>query len=273
MGETWVGGEGLYDEKKKSQLNSPLPLSGKGILMPHSLFISDLHLSSDQPRSMAEFLRFVTELASEAEALYILGDLFDSWAGDDDLHDPFHARIISALRKLAEHGTRVYLMHGNRDLLMGDALAQACHATLLDDPALLDLYGTPTLITHGDTLCTDDVEYQKFRAQVHHADFQKDFLAQPLAARKAYIEQLRQHSTAAKQNKDSAIMDVNNEAVAVLLREYHYPRLIHGHTHRPDRHEHAVDEHTCERWVLGDWDQQGSALRVDALGCNVILFS
>lgn len=241
--------------------------------MPHSLFISDLHLSRAQPRSMAEFLHFVAEFASKAEALYILGDLFEYWAGDDDLDDAFHAQVIAALAGLARHHTQVYLLRGNRDLLMGETLANACHAKLLDDPTLIDLYGAPTLLSHGDTLCTDDVDYLRYREQMHDADFQKDFLARPLETRKAFIEQLRQRSTAAKQNKDSAIMDVNDAAVAALLRAYHYPRLIHGHTHLPGRHEHAVDGHTCERWVLGDWDQHGSALRVDALGCNVILFS
>jgi len=240
--------------------------------MSFSLFISDLHLSADHPHSMAAFQRFIVTLAPQAEALYILGDLFEYWAGDDDLHDPFHARVISALHGLAAHGTDVYLMHGNRDLLMGDALAQACHARLLPDPTLLDLYGTPTLISHGDTLCTDDIEYQKFRTQVHDAAFQRDFLAQPLAARKAHIELLRRQSTSAKQRKDAAIMDVNDDAVAALLREYRYPRLIHGHTHRPDRHEHRVDGHSCERWVLSDWDRKASALRCDAQGCRELEF-
>ena len=240
--------------------------------MPHTLLISDLHLSADHPHSIAAFRRFTASLAPRAEALYILGDLFEYWAGDDDRHDPFHAQVIDALHGLAAHGTRIYLMHGNRDLLMGDALAQAAGATLLGDPTLLDLYGAPTLLSHGDKLCTDDIEYQKFRAQVHDAEFQKNFLAQPLTARKSYIEQLRRQSTSAKQNKDSAIMDVNDDAVAALLREHHYPRLIHGHTHRPKRHQHIVDGHLCERWVLSDWDQQASALRCDAQGCRAVSF-
>ena len=240
--------------------------------MPHTLFISDLHLSADQPHSMAAFQRFIATLAPQAEALYILGDLFEYWAGDDDLHDPFHDQVITALRNLARQGCPIYLMQGNRDLLMGQALAQACRATLLADPALIDLYGTPTLLSHGDTLCTDDAEYQRYRAQVHDADFQKQFLAQSLAERKNYIAQLRARSTAEKQSKDSAIMDVNDDAVAALLREHHYPRLIHGHTHRPARHEHNVDHHRCERWVLGDWHRQGSALRCDAKGCQTINF-
>jgi UDP-2,3-diacylglucosamine hydrolase len=240
--------------------------------MSHTLFISDLHLSVDHPRSMELFQRFIDTLAPQAEALYILGDLFEYWAGDDDLHDPFHARVISALHGLATQGTDVYLMHGNRDLLMGDALAQSCHARLLPDPTLLDMYGVPTLISHGDTLCTDDVEYQEFRARVHDAAFQKNFLAQPLAERKAYIELLRRQSTTAKQGKDTGIMDVNDDAVAALLREYGYPQLIHGHTHRPNRHEHSVDGHICERWVLSDWDQEAAALRCDAQGCSVLEF-
>jgi UDP-2,3-diacylglucosamine hydrolase len=238
--------------------------------MPHTLFISDLHLSADHPHSMAAFQRFMATLAPQTEALYILGDLFEYWAGDDDMHDPFHAVVIDALHDLAMHGIKIYLMHGNRDLLMGETFAKACHANLLSDPTLLDLYGTATLVSHGDKLCTDDVEYQQFRAQVHSLDFQRNFLAQPLAERKAYIELLRKQSTAAKQSKDAAIMDVNDAAVAALLREYHYPRLIHGHTHRPKRHEHSVDGNMCERWVLSDWDQKPSALRCDAQGCSVV---
>ncbi|MBI5438700.1 MAG: UDP-2,3-diacylglucosamine diphosphatase [Nitrosomonadales bacterium] len=239
--------------------------------MPHSLFISDLHLGADQPHSMAAFKRFIATLAPQepgrrAEALYILGDLFDYWAGDDDLDDPFHAQVTASLRSLETHGTKVYLLHGNRDLLMGEALADACQATLLNDPALIDLYGTPTLLSHGDLLCTGDTEYQRYRAEVDDANFQQQFLAKPLAERKAYIAQLRSRSTAEKQSKDSAIMDVNDAAVAALLREHGYPRLIHGHTHRQGRHEHCVDGHSCERWVLGDWNDKANALRCDSSG-------
>lgn len=241
--------------------------------MPHSLLISDLHLSDAQPGSTGEFLRFVEGHAGKADALYILGDLFEYWAGDDDIEDPCHAQVIAALASLSRHDTRVFLMRGNRDLLIGHAFAEACQATLLEDPALVDLYGTPTLLSHGDTLCTGDVDYQRYREQMHDAKFQKDFLAKPLAERKAFIERLRERSIEAKQYKDSAIMDVTDDAVTALLREYRYPRLIHGHTHRPGRHEHEVDGHTCERWVLGDWDRHGSALRVDANGCSMIRIS
>jgi len=238
--------------------------------MSYSLFISDLHLSADHAHSRKIFQHFINTLTPEVEALYILGDLFEYWAGDDDLDAPFHTEIINNLHGLSARGTNLYLMHGNRDLLMGEDLAQAASATLINDPVLLDLYGTPTLLSHGDTLCTDDIEYQKFRTMVHSKKFQEEFLAQPLVERKTYIEKLRRQSDAAKQNKASEIMDVNDEAVATLLRDYNYPRLIHGHTHRPNRHEHMVDNHLCERWVLSDWDQQPTALRCDATGCRTI---
>lgn len=228
---------------------------------PHSLFISDLHLSADHPHSKAAFDKFIATEADHAEALYVLGDLFEYWAGDDDLHDPFHQHVINSFRSLT--ATRVFLMHGNRDLLMGEALAHACNATLLSDPTLIDLYGTPTLISHGDALCTDDLEYQRFRELVHSIDFKIDFLAKSLSERKAYIEQLRRHSETEKKTKNMSIMDVNSEAVATLLREFHFPRLVHGHTHRTARHEHHLDGHLCERWVLSDWDSQISALRCD----------
>lgn len=239
--------------------------------MPHTLFISDLHLSADHAESMAAFRRFMREVAPHAESLYILGDLFEYWAGDDDSDDPFHAEVIALLRGLAADNTQIFILHGNRDLLMGAALATACHAQLIAEPTLIDLYGTRTLLSHGDTLCTDDIEYQKFRTQVHSSAFQQQFLAQPLSARKAYIAQIRQHSQQEKQQKSMAIMDVNEDAVAAMLRAYHYPQLIHGHTHRPNRHEHNVDGKACVRWVLGDWGKQGNALKCDAVGCRVLV--
>ncbi|MDX8378440.1 MAG: UDP-2,3-diacylglucosamine diphosphatase [Gallionella sp.] len=233
-------------------------------MTPHSLFISDLHLCAEKAHSMAAFIHFIETTAPQAQALYILGDLFDYWAGDDDLNDPFNQRVIQALRSLPE--TQVYLMRGNRDLLMGDKLAQACDAQRLNDPTLIDLYGTPTLLTHGDLLCTDDIEYQNFRKHVQAPEFRDEFLSRPLAARKTYITQLRLRSESEKKIKSKRIMDVNAEAVALLLRQYHYPRLIHGHTHRPCRHEHLVDGKLCERWVLSDWHPLGSALYCDDSG-------
>jgi UDP-2,3-diacylglucosamine hydrolase len=234
--------------------------------MSHSLLISDLHLSSDHPRSTELFLRFTAEVAPKAEALFILGDLFEYWAGDDDLGDPFHQYICNTLRKLDANGTRIFIMHGNRDFLMDKELGSACNATLLDDPTMIDLYGTPTLLTHGDTLCTDDTEYQRFREQVRDKAWQAQFLSQPLAQRKAQIEQLRQQSESEKRGKEMALMDVNIEMVNELLRQNNYPRLIHGHTHRPAKHLHQVDGHTCTRWVLGDWGSKAIALRCDRNG-------
>jgi len=235
--------------------------------MPHTLFISDLHLCASQPLTTQLFVQLTRDIAPKADALYILGDLFEYWAGDDDLNAPFHQQVITAIRELSTNGTPVYIMHGNRDFLMDEQLAQACHATLLQDPALLDLYGTPTLLTHGDALCTDDREYQAFRQQVRQPAWRNNFLAQPLTQRKAQIEQLRKMSEDQKQTKSMEIMDVNLAAVAELFRVHHYPRLIHGHTHRQKHHLHEVDGKTCDRWVLGDWHATGNALRCDAEGC------
>ena len=211
--------------------------------------------------------------APKAEALYILGDLFEYWAGDDDLDDPFHQQIIHAMRILSASGTRLFIMHGNRDLLMGKMLEQASGATLLPDPTLIDLYGTPTLLSHGDALCTDDVAYQTYRKQVHEAGWQQLFLAQPLAQRKTQIEQLRTRSENEKQSKSSKIMDVNADAVAELLREHGYPRLIHGHTHHPMHILQHLDGYTCERWVLGDWHEVGFALQCGHEGCEYLTVS
>lgn len=235
---------------------------------PHSLFISDLHLCANQPQRARVFLHFMQHRVPHAQALYILGDLFEYWAGDDDLDAPLHRKIVNAMHTLIDGGTHVYLVRGNRDLLMGSALEQASHARLLSDPTLLDLYGTPTLISHGDTLCTDDAAYQAFRNQVHQAEWQQLFLAQPLTERRAQIEQMRMHSEQEKKTKSSIVMDVNADAVAALLREYDYPRLIHGHTHRRGRTLYHLEGHTCERWVLGDWSVAGNALCCDAEGCR-----
>ena len=217
---------------------------------------------------MQVFLHFIQQIAPKAEALYILGDLFEYWAGDDDIGDPFNHQITDALSTLSASGTGIHIMHGNRDLIMGQKLAQASGATLLKDPTLLNLYGTPTLLTHGDILCTDDIDYQNFRKQVHDPAWQQQFLDQPLIQRKALIAQLRARSENNKKHKSHDIMDVNLDAVADLLRKYHYPRMIHGHTHRLKRHLHTVDGHNCERWVLGDWHETGNALRCDVAGCS-----
>ena len=237
--------------------------------MPHSIFISDLHLCPTCPAINRIFFDFLRGPAAQAEALYILGDLFEYWAGDDD-DDSFNASVLNSLRELADRSVKVYLMHGNRDFLIGDRFADATGAKLLPDPTLVNLYGRPTLLMHGDTLCTDDVEYQDFRTKVRNSNFQKQFLTQPLDERKQRIEKMRAQSEATKKLKAEAIMDVTPAAVEAALRAHGYPRLIHGHTHRPALHQHVVDGHRCERWVLADWYTTGRYLHCDTQGCRVV---
>lgn len=238
--------------------------------LPYSLFISDLHLAPERPRIVEQFFGFLAGPARHADAVYVLGDLFEHWLGDDNAEDPLNRSVSQGFAELAAAGTAVYLMHGNRDLLVGQEFARRAGAGLLEDPTSVDLYGTPTLLMHGDTLCTDDVEYLKFRAYARDPQNQVRFLGQPLAARRAEMEALRVRNVNAKLGKTAQIMDVNSAAVEEALRRAGYPRLIHGHTHRPARHLHTVDGHVCERWVLGDWYENGSCLRCDASGCSVM---
>jgi len=236
--------------------------------MAHSLFISDIHLCANQAHTNGLFTDFIKHVAPKAEKLFILGDLFEYWAGDDDLEDPYHRSISELLLSLSESGTAIFLMHGNRDFLMAERLADSFRANLLSDPFLIDLYGTPTLLSHGDALCTDDLQYQQFRTQVRSEMWRKKFVERPLSDRKRHIEQLRRVSEDSKADKDASIMDVNDGAVAELLRKFNYPRLIHGHTHRPGRHLHRVDDRECVRWVLGDWYKTSNALRCDKSGIH-----
>jgi UDP-2,3-diacylglucosamine hydrolase len=236
--------------------------------MPHTLFISDLHLGAGTAQANTALLRFLREIAPGADALYVLGDLFEYWIGDDALGQPFEGGIARAFRALSDAGVRVYFMRGNRDFLVGARFARECGMTILEDPALVDLHGTPTLLMHGDTLCTDDVEYQRFRRKVRNPLVQRLFLALPHAMRGWIARNLRGKSAQAKQGKAMAIMDVAPATVESVLRRHGRPRLIHGHTHRPARHEHTVDGVACERWVLADWYEHGSYLRCDASGCS-----
>ena len=215
-------------------------------------------------------MRFLRDTAPAAEALYVLGDLFEYWIGDDGLEHPFARSIADAFRKLSDGGVSVFFMHGNRDFLIGNRFARGSGMQLLPDPTLISLYGPRTLLMHGDTLCSDDVEYQKFRAMVRNPAWQQAFLAKPLAERVRMAQDVRGKSEQAKQVKDMVIMDVAPATVEEVLRSHAYPRLIHGHTHRPARHEHVVDGRLCERWVLADWYEQGSYLLCDATGCRVL---
>jgi UDP-2,3-diacylglucosamine hydrolase len=241
--------------------------------MPHTLFISDLHLAAERPHINRQFFAFARDVAVAAEALYILGDLFEYWIGDDDREDPLNDDVAHALAALAAQGTRVYFMHGNRDVLVGADYPARCRATPITDPTIVDLYDTRTLLMHGDTLCSDDLEYQKFRLYAHDAENQRKFLAQPLAVRRDQMLHMRAQSEQVKKAKTDEIMDVTLATVDAALRAHGYPRLIHGHTHRPARHTHHVDGHTCERWVLADWYQRGSYLRCDAVGCETVQLS
>ena len=219
-----------------------------------TLFISDLHLEEDRPDITEAFLAFLAGEAQGAERLYILGDFFEAWIGDDE-RTPLQEQVASALRALSDQGTGLYLMHGNRDFLIGDDYCQRIGATLLDDPTVVDLYGTPTLLMHGDSLCTADVEYQKFRATMRNRQWQTMFLQRPLADRQTTARQLREISMAKNQGKEQSIMDVTPEEVVKVMEEHGVQCLIHGHTHRPAVHELVANDQPAQRIVLGDWDR------------------
>ena len=226
-----------------------------------TLFISDLHLCEERPQIGTLFVRFLQETAGDAEALYILGDLFEYWIGDDQLgHDPFAREIALQLAKAAGRGTRIFFMHGNRDFLIGERFAKEARLTLLPDPALIMLAEQRILLMHGDTLCTDDVAYQQFRAQVRDPAWQADVLRKSYAERTLLARQIRSRSDVEKSMKANDIMDVNAAAVATAFEKHRYPVMIHGHTHRPARHELVLDGHACTRWVLQDWYDRGGYL-------------
>jgi len=229
-----------------------------------ALFISDLHLTAQTTATTERFLAFLAGPARAAQSLTILGDLFDAWAGDDDLADPFNARLVAALRELSDRGVKLGFMPGNRDFLVDEAFAAAAGLTLLPDPVVRDIGGVTTLLSHGDLLCTDDLDYQRFRAQVRAPAWRAAFLARPLAERKREIAALRAMSETQKQVKPAALMDVNDAAVVAAMTQHDAQAMIHGHTHRQGRHEHRVAGDLCPRWVLGDWH----ADRGNALSCT-----
>ena len=223
------------------------------------LFIADLHLDPSRPGALVAFLDFLAGPAREASALFILGDLFEAWIGDDAR--PPDEPVAPALRSLSDNGTKVFLMHGNRDFLMGEAFARDAGARLLAEPTLVTIDGAPTLLEHGDALCTDDHGYQAFRRQVRDPAWQAQFLALPVAERLAQARAARSRSGGDTAEKAESIMDVNQQAVAERLRTFDARRLIHGHTHRPAIHDHEVDQKSRQRIVLGDWFTQGSVLK------------
>ena len=224
-------------------------------------FISDLHLEESRPDITDAFLAFLKDKAMGIDALYILGDFFEAWIGDDE-KTPLQNQVAEALRDVSDSGTALYLMHGNRDFLIGEDFCNRCGAELLPDPTVIDLDGTPTLLMHGDSLCTEDVEYQKFRANMRNAHWQQMFLQRPLADRQMVARQLREISMAKNQGKAETIMDVTPEEVVREMEHHGVQRLIHGHTHRPAVHELSANGKPAVRIVLGDWDTHAWWLEV-----------
>lgn len=238
-----------------------------------TLFISDLHLSPDRPELVAAFHALLRGPARGAAALYVTGDLFDAWLGDDQLREPLAAGVAKAFAELAASGMPVYLQRGNRDFLLGERFAEASRATLLPDAVVHDVQGTPTLIMHGDQLCTDDPDYLRFRAYWQDPVRRARLLALPYLVRRGIAAFFRAASRRATAGKAEDIMDVNAGAVAAALRAHGVTRLIHGHTHRPARHELVVDGRRCERWVLADWFRAASYLAVDRAGVSAHSFA
>lgn len=237
-----------------------------------TLFISDLHLDNARPNIIALFEHFLAHEARDADALYILGDLFETYIGDDD-NASLPARVAAALKSLSDSGVPVFFIAGNRDFLLGEDYARRAGMKILQDGATIDLHGTPTLLLHGDALCTDDAAYQAFRKQVRDPAWQRAFLTQPLDARRAFAQQARDASRAHTSRTDMAIMDVNQAAVESAMRNASVMRMIHGHTHRPTNHDFDLDGSDARRIVLGDWYEQGSLLRVDAKGAELSALS
>lgn len=240
--------------------------------MPPTLLISDLHLSRNRPTLVDAFHALMRGPVRDARALYVLGDLFDIWLGDDQLRDPLAAGVAAALAESARSGVRVYLQRGNRDFLLGGRFARAAGATLLPDAVVHPLHGTSTLLMHGDQLCTDDVKYQRYREWWADAAHRRRFLALPYFARRSIGALLRGASRRANAGKAETIMDVSVDAVAAALREHGVTRLIHGHTHRPAKHDVLVDDLARERFVLADWYDTASYLRVSDNGVEARIF-
>jgi UDP-2,3-diacylglucosamine hydrolase len=241
-----------------------------------ALFISDLHLSAERPDANEQFFRFLGDEASRAQALYVLGDLFEYWAGDDELTDrkgdPLAADVAAGFKSLSENGVQVRLMHGNRDFLVGKGFLAASGAQLLDDPSVIKFAGKRVVLLHGDTLCTDDHDYQAWRNIARSEAWQKEFLTKPLAVRHETISGLREKSKEVIAAKPAEIMDVNQEAVRDVFRHLKLRHMIHGHTHRPARHDIEVDGARCERWVLPDWYGRGGYLALDDVGPRLVSF-
>ncbi len=241
--------------------------------MSGTLFISDLHLASERPQIHERFFDFLRTHAARASSVYILGDLFEIWLGDDaleDAADPLACAVAQALGTLGRSGVGVRILRGNRDFLLGARFCERACAELLEDPTVIEVQGQPVLISHGDSLCTEDLDYQAWRCTARSPAWQRDFLARPLAERRALALGLREKSREVTRAKAAQIMDVSEEAVRAAFRAHRVGCMIHGHTHRPARHEHEVDGRRCERWVLPDWYECGGYLAWDAAGPRLV---
>jgi UDP-2,3-diacylglucosamine hydrolase len=235
-----------------------------------TIFISDLHLDGGRPDAIRRFETLVYDQGVAADAVYILGDLFEAWIGDDDT-DPAMKPVIGALAALARAKVPCRIMHGNHDFLLGRRFTLATGCTLLGDYETVDLYGEAVLLTHGDLLCTDDTRYMELRGMVRDRAWQRDFLGKPIAERKAIASRIRDTSVSEAAAKSDAIMDVNPSTVAETMRKFGVRRLLHGHTHRPAVHSLEIDGAPAERIVLGAWHEQGYVLHWDEDGHRVEL--
>ncbi len=238
-------------------------------------FVSDLHLRAERPDLTRRFASFLADTAAaNVEVLFILGDLFEYWIGDDDLEDEFNAGVCNLLRGTADMGPRICFIAGNRDFLLNGQFARAARLELLPETVIVAAGGTSTLLMHGDTVCTDDLPYQEFRRMVRTKEWQQAFLARPLPERRAEVADLRRRSAEAMQGKTAAIMDANAEAIRQALSAHGCSRLIHGHTHRPGYENIQMAVGPAERWVLSDWDSdRGDALEIGPGGVHRIELS
>jgi UDP-2,3-diacylglucosamine hydrolase len=233
------------------------------------LFISDLHLSWEKPEISQRFLDFLDNRAIKAKELYILGDLFDAWVGDDDFSPP-NPKIRKSLKYLSEAGVKIYFQQGNRDFLLGKRFCEETGIVLLDDPYVIDLFGVPTLLMHGDLLCTDDLPYQAFRRKSRSSEWQQNVLSKPLLVRLLVARWYRIRSYFHKRQKTVEIMDVNQATVADTMAAYNCQRLIHGHTHRPAIHDFMLAGKPAQRYVLAAWTKDmGEVMVWDENGCRI----
>ncbi|MZR61908.1 UDP-2,3-diacylglucosamine diphosphatase [Alcanivorax sp. DP30] len=231
--------------------------------MAYTLFISDLHLDPQRPEHLDALKALLEKHAGKVDALYVLGDLFEAWIGDDD-DTPFNQSAIAAFRQFSDSGSKLYFMHGNRDFLLGQDFAEACGGSLLDEGTVVDLYGTGAQLMHGDSLCTLDTEYQQFRTLSRSPQWQQGMLSQPLEQRRMIAQGMRMQSQGKNANKAENIMDVTPEEVARSMEAAGVHHLIHGHTHRPDVHDVALANGSGKRWVLGDWGKLGWQIVADS---------